>query len=283
MRSGLVVLCLALASCGTTGGPSGAGGGSGGNGGAGGSGGSGGSGGNSSGALCDAQNKCPAGQFCFNGICAIGCQSNGDCASDQYCDTMDLGPPYFCKNKTVQTCPSVPCASNQECKNGLCAAKPPPNPPMCMPRPDGNDGCDTYSLCFPEADGMTASCYGFPPCAQDGTCPSGLVGAVCNQGYIPNKGRMCLTGACRDQSHCPANWKCLRRSTDVLGSCSAGEVNDPCLADGDCQSGICFSISPNFPAQCSSGAAGAQCRVDSDCTSNSCDNPGGPQFVGACN
>ncbi|MBL8951930.1 MAG: hypothetical protein JNK82_14200 [Myxococcaceae bacterium] len=267
--------------CGTTGG-GGAGGGSG----TAGSGTGGGSGSAGSGefGLCSAANKCPSGQFCFNGVCAIGCQSNGDCATDQYCDTMDLGPPFFCKNKTVSTCPTVACAENQECKNGLCAAKPAPNAPACMPRPDGMDGCDKYSLCLPGDNGGDAVCYGFPACAQDGSCPTGLVGAVCNAGYIPNKGRMCLTGACRDATHCPSQWKCVRDTTDVLGSCSAGRVNDFCLVDADCQSNICYSAGgPGFPALCSSGAPNQPCRENGDCASGSCDQPGGPAFPGFCN
>ena len=49
---------------------------------------------------CGSANKCPAGEFCFNGLCAEGCNSNGDCAQDQYCDTSWMR----CTNKVVATC-----------------------------------------------------------------------------------------------------------------------------------------------------------------------------------
>lgn len=225
-----------------------------GGGGAGGGGSTGGGNGSNQQAPCSASNKCPAGQFCFNGLCAVGCQSNGDCAADQYCDTADLGPPYFCKNKTVSSCPATPCASNQECRQGLCSARLEPNAASCTPRQDFNDGCDKYAICYDEDDEgpKNAYCYSFPPCPQDGRCPVGLEGAVCNEQYIPNKGRFCITGACKDVSNCPAEWKCVKQTANqVLGFCSSGGPNAPCFSNADCLSNNCF-------------------------------NPGGPGFMGFC-
>lgn len=219
-------------------------------GGGGGTGGGGGGGGGSS-ALCSASNKCPAGQFCFNGLCAMGCNSNGDCAADQYCDTADLGPPYFCKNKTVTSCPSTPCASNQQCINSVCSAKPDPSA-SCTPRPDFNDGCDKYSVCDdPDDDGPEpTTCYSFPACPETGACPVGMTGAVCNDGYIPNKGRFCMIGACKDASHCPSDWKCVKTSQNaVLGACSSGQPFSPCASNDDCVSGNCFT-QPGFIGMC---------------------------------
>ncbi|MCP4501629.1 MAG: hypothetical protein GY822_16850 [Deltaproteobacteria bacterium] len=69
--------------------------------------------------LCSNSDPCPAGQFCFNDLCAIGCLSNGDCASDQYCDTEGS---MRCVNRVVETCPQTACEANQDCVDGYCVA-----------------------------------------------------------------------------------------------------------------------------------------------------------------
>ncbi|ADO72567.1 uncharacterized protein STAUR_4789 [Stigmatella aurantiaca DW4/3-1] len=100
--------------------------------------------------LCSASVKCPDGQFCFNGICALGCTSNSNCGNDMYCDTQDQGPLYFCKNKSVPTCSSdSQCAASQMCLKGFCSLKPPEVKPACDPDKAGaaNDGCDKYAIC----------------------------------------------------------------------------------------------------------------------------------------
>ncbi len=141
--------------------------------------------------LCSSDDPCPAGQFCFNGLCAIGCLSNGDCAADQYCDTEGSGR---CVNREVTTCPQSPCESNQDCVDGYCVAT--ATPASCTPSADGNDGCDDYSLCldFSDTDSPDYRCTSFPACPADGACPTGEIGAVCNDGHIPGKGRICLSG-----------------------------------------------------------------------------------------
>jgi hypothetical protein len=200
--------------------------------------------------FCSSSKPCPDGQFCFNGTCAPGCQTNGNCASDQYCDTED-GPPYFCKNKTVSSCPATPCGEGFDCVSGLCTAKQEQRE-QCSPRPDFNDGCDKYSVCYDEdEDGPTAaSCYSFPACAEDGSCPVGQFGAVCNDGYIPNKGRFCMPATCKDASHCPSNWKCVRfQENQVLGICSSGGAGSFCQTAADCTSGTCSAM-PGFPGIC---------------------------------
>jgi hypothetical protein len=202
--------------------------------------------------LCSATQKCPAGQWCFNGLCAPGCNSNQDCAADQYCDTKDA-QPYFCKNKTVSSCPSTPCQSNQECRNGLCTAASSEPSSGCTPSPSFNDSCDKYSVCVDEDEEgpRAAGCLSFPPCPENGVCPVGIGGAVCNEKYIPNKGRFCMPGACSNATHCPADWKCVRQTTNqILGFCSAGGPYALCFLPTDCLSGICNIPAPGFPGMC---------------------------------
>lgn len=195
---------------------------------------------------CDAGNPCPDGQFCFNGICAIGCNSDGDCASNQYCDTDG---DRLCHNKTVETCPETPCAEGQECVNGFCSAG---ATETCMAMPNGEDGCAKNELCIAEPDKEESyKCYAFPACAADDTCPVGSNGAVCNTGLLPNKDRICLVGACADAAeHCPPDDKCVKFTGEQIGSCSSGAFGDLCNVAADCVSNMCNVFIPGQPGIC---------------------------------
>lgn len=263
LRRVVPLLVLALSGCdqvvmlgdGGTGGGAATGGGGGTTGGGGGT--TGGGGGNTGGGsglepfICSASKPCPSGQFCFNGLCALGCQTNANCAADQYCDTEF---DHLCHNKTVPTCAvSTECASSQVCISGFCSTPPPVT--QCDPNQvaSGNDGCDQNSLCVDPSETQAADpkCYTFPACAQDKTCPVGLQGAVCNDGLIPNKARVCLTGLCRSAANCPSSWTCVKfNSADVLGVCSNRGFGSPCTGPGECQSGNCVMGLPGLPGIC---------------------------------
>ncbi len=198
--------------------------------------------------ICSSSNPCPDGQFCWNGLCALGCNSNDDCADDQYCDTEF---DRLCHNMTVATCPDTPCAEGQVCRDGLCST--PPVQSDCTPRLDGEDGCDAYSICLEEDDEST-SCYSFPACDHEGNCPTGTIGAVCNNGIIPNKAHICLTGLCQEVGHCPSSWGCVKLSTDVVGACSDGQFGALCLGEADCQPGLdCVQAMPGSYGMCQPG------------------------------
>ena len=207
--------------------------------------------------LCNSTNACPSGQFCFNGICAIGCTSNANCASDQYCDTAEDGPVSYCKNKTVPTCTGdSQCAVSQLCLHGFCSVKPPENKPACDPDKAGSaeDGCDKYAICTdPNEENSTkqdAYCASFPPCPESGVCPTGQFGAVCNDGYLPAKGRFCMEGLCKTNSNCPSAWNCVKPFANaVLGFCSSGAPGMPCENNTQCASGSCMAP-PGFTGAC---------------------------------
>lgn len=207
--------------------------------------------------LCNAANACPSGQFCFNGICALGCTSNANCAADQYCDTAETGPISYCKSKTVATCTGdAQCAASQLCLKGFCSVKPPEQKPVCDPEKAGSaeDGCDKYSICSDpnEENGSAqdAYCASFPPCPESGVCPTGQFGAVCNDGYLPAKGRFCMEGLCKTNANCPSNWSCVMPYANaVLGFCSSGAPGMPCTGNAQCASGSCFS-NPGFAGVC---------------------------------
>lgn len=207
-------------------------------------------GGDLSALLCSGSNPCPSGQFCFNGLCAIGCQTNANCAADQYCQTDGDG---LCHNKVVTTCPEVACASSQVCTMGFCST--PPQPTQCDPSQvvNGNDNCDSKSICIDPANtqAQDPKCYTFPACAEDKTCPVGTYGALCNDGLIPNKGLICITGVCKENKHCPKNWNCVRGNpNDVAGYCSNGALGAPCSMPSHCTSGNCQVLLPGAPGFC---------------------------------
>lgn len=192
---------------------------------------------------------CPDGQFCFNGLCALGCNSNQDCAEDQYCATDE---DRLCHNKQVPECSSDDeCGGNQVCTKGYCSAQP-ETADECEPSPDGNDGCGEYAVCVEEESGNT--CYTLPKCSAEGTCPTGQAGAVCNDGHIPNKAEICLLGLCEDTSNCPDGWSCQKASdSQVLGYCwsgGGGGTGSQCETDSDCDSGNCQGSDSPGPGIC---------------------------------
>lgn len=196
------------------------------------------------GALCSTESPCPDGQFCFNGLCAIGCNSQADCADSQYCDTEF---DRLCHDKVVTVCPDTPCADSQVCQSGFCST--PPVSTVCEIRPDGNDGCASNAICI-ENDQEMPQCYSFPACPEDGVCPTGIFGAVCNDGIFPDKGHICLTSLCQNGSHCPAEHSCIKGTGAVVGNCSNGSIGSVCLNEGDCQNGSCVGGLAGAPGIC---------------------------------
>ena len=179
---------------------------------------------------CSNDTPCPDGQFCWNGLCALGCTNNGDCADDQYCDTTSM----LCHNSEVPSCGSIDdCAGDQICVDGLCTTV---DDTSCE-FGGSPDGCESNAVCL--EDGADTVCYTMPACSEDGTCPTGLVGAVCNDGYLPDKDRVCLLGACQSDTHCPDLWSCIAPGGAVLGTCSSGALGMPCIDGDDCNSGQC--------------------------------------------
>jgi hypothetical protein len=205
--------------------------------------------------MCSRQNPCPAGQFCFNGLCAPGCMADQDCAANQYCDTLMQVSAHMCVNREVPTCSAnADCASNQTCVMGLCSAQ--SEPKECTQRPDGQDGCDAYSICLDVGEGEQEenACVSFPPCPADGACPVGQIGSVCNDGDIPGKARICLTSLCKSGANCPAAFQCLMFGGGTLGMCSDGSFGMPCLQATDCAQGLtCLGAMAGVPGFCMPG------------------------------
>jgi hypothetical protein len=201
---------------------------------------------------CSAAQPCPSGQTCVNGQCTVvnnppACSATQPCPSGQTC----VNGQCTVVNNPPACSASVPCPSGKVCVSGICSAPPPTT--QCTPRPDGLDGCSSTSVCMDpdEAGPQAPACYAFDACNEQGRCPTGLFGAVCNQSYIPNKARFCIPGFCADNLDCPTDWACVKYpSTEVLGTCSNRGPGSMCTKNSECLSGVCNQPQPGFPGSC---------------------------------
>ncbi|MHB8420810.1 MAG: hypothetical protein ACYDCL_22270 [Myxococcales bacterium] len=205
---------------------------------------------------------CPKGQFCFDGLCAIGCLADSDCSSSQYCDTQWS---HLCQDEQVPSCSSSSgCQGGQQCVEGLCTAaltQQPASP--CNPNVNlasgQSDGCDATSVCLQAKDSNgnpTGSpyCETFPACGAPGSnpeCPVGQYGALCNDGYLSAKGRFCMPSLCKTQGNCPSGWGCVTfPSGPGLGACSNGSLGSVCDPNHPCQSGLSCEAELGSFGQC---------------------------------
>lgn len=185
---------------------------------------------------CETDAACAERERCSNGTCAPLCAGDGDCHPTEYCDASGDGA---CHPRVLAPCPEVECAASQTCVQGYCTTPP---ERACAPG-ESKDGCGPSEVCVADPNGTLAEgqmCYPVPHCAEDGSCPPGELGAVCNDGAFPDKYDVCLIGRCRSGAHCPAGRSCVAAG-DGLGVCSDGALGAPCTADEHCATGSCFA------------------------------------------
>jgi hypothetical protein len=140
------------------------------------------------------------------------------------------------------------CPNELVCIAGACT---PPGGALCSPDAlPFQDGCASDELCFEDPstsneEEFVFRCFALPPCPAEEPCPITELGAVCNDGLVAGKDRVCLLGMCTDsESHCPNEWKCIADAPGNLGQCSDGTFGMPCALDADCNSGNCLFAFP---------------------------------------
>lgn len=117
------------------------------------------------------------------------------------------------------------------------------------------DGCTKTALCQREVlldDGgyctganCPAHCYEAVPCNPDGTCATGVNGALCNDGLFPQKARVCVPSFCRSVANCPASFRCVGvGAVMAAGFCSSGAPGQPCTQPSECASASCLLFGP---------------------------------------
>jgi hypothetical protein len=200
----------------------------------------------SGGQVCQpGNNSCGSGSRCQNGICARTCSSSAACDPGQYC--LGAAPDDVCAAVQPSGCQvDEQCPWPQLCIYGLCAApelRADGGREQCISPADGgvDDGCARDAFCLGSLQGNV--CLGAPACGQDGKCPPGSFGALCNNGtnpdggqILPGKGRICLFGACITNNECPTRARCFRSQPgSVIGTCTYGLTGDPCFSNADCQ------------------------------------------------
>jgi hypothetical protein len=191
---------------------------------------------------CSMAMPCSPGKTCVNGLCEKGCNSDADCAADEYCA---LSNGQVCQPQTLTACPATPCAPTQVCVEGVCGTEPTGMP--CGPNPFGGDGCMNDALCLGnvEVDGMMQTqsiCFVVPSCSASHPCTPGGMGAVCSTGLIMGK-NLCIPGGCTADQNCPASWHCVPPvGTSGYGRCTDGATGHPCGKASDCKPGLtCYT------------------------------------------
>jgi hypothetical protein len=112
----------------------------------------------------------------------------------------------------------------------------------------------------------------------------GSAGAICNDGIVPNKARICLTGYCQTGAHCPAAWHCVRyASNDPVGACANGANLMPCNGAADCAAAnhCAKGSATDDMGFCTDGKMGSFCGENTDCLSGTC-AAGIPGMTGVC-
>jgi hypothetical protein len=107
---------------------------------------------------------------------------------------------------------------------------------------DANDGCGSDAICLQllSGGGANVQCRGMPACAQNGGCPVGPFGAVCNVRpdggrLIEGKQRICLYGYCTGPIDCASAQHCVfEPDSGSIGQCYSGVTGSPCNTSQDC-------------------------------------------------
>jgi hypothetical protein len=190
----------------------------------------------------DTQNfpPCAAGTTCVNRICLPTCDA-GWCAAGTYCEGP--APEDVCAPVAPIACSrESDCPNPQVCLAGLCSS-----PQLradggyqgCVLNSEPNDACGNDAVCFQLCTDTACvnrvnRCVGLPACGQDGGCPQGTLGSICNDGrnpdggqLFPGKQRICLLSYCMKDTDCNAAAHCFFGAPALLGRCNFGNAGDP--------------------------------------------------------
>ena len=189
---------------------------------------------------------CGAGTVCNNGTCTPTCAADGTgCPTGTYCEGTDPGR-QVCAPNALTTCTSDQnCPLPQFCRSGLCLS-------VELRRDGGfqgcllgaaDDACAGEAICLQSQTSTTVlnNCIGMPACPQDGICPVGNYGSVCNDlpdgggRLFANKQRICLFSFCNTTANCPQGDACfLPTKGKLAGQCQSGSPGDLCFSQADC-------------------------------------------------
>jgi hypothetical protein len=208
---------------------------------------------------------CPTGTACQNGNCVPTCPPGTACPAGQYC--LGTAPmDQVCAPTSPTLCTSLyDCPTPQNCLIPLCTALEPQADGgatfLCNPDGSVDDKCATDAICLVllSSNGLAnVQCRGMPACGQNGSCPVGQFGAVCNVQpdggrILPGKERICLFGFCSSNQDCAGNF-CVHNPDASVGGCYSGFTGSPCNTSTDCfHDGGCIGADAGVWGACDAG------------------------------
>ena len=207
-----------------------------------------------------ASDRCPAGQYCVEGMnaCAPGCRNDAACAT-----TADGGMAREARcNPTTRAC--VECVTDDHCAAGnLCVGN------ACVPGCSATRGCPTGRSC----------CEGACVDPQTSIAHCGACGTRCT---VAGGAAVCMNGAC-------GVGMCTAPNANCDGDASNGCETDTRTSLAHCGGcGMACATRPNTAATCMGGACSYTCNPGfSDCDgdpSNGCevDTRTSTSHCGAC-
>ena len=132
---------------------------------------------------CATDEDCDRGR-CQAGVCldmggpdGTGCESQGDCATGQYC--------------AAGVCVGGTCETNEDCSGGLCI----PAINQCLGGNPGNDRCMEDDDCNPGEQCIFGICIGTGP-VEDGDTSGDEPGVECRADRDCENGEQCIMGLC---------------------------------------------------------------------------------------
>jgi hypothetical protein len=167
---------------------------------------------------CQTAADCPAGQVCSFlpgdpvGACLEQCNADGDCAADDFCDSLRRCLPRCDPGHACSGTELICDADDQAGLNGQSFSGPSPGAVWCYQCLAGSD-CPVGLACLGQ---FCLPCIGDGGCASDEVCSGNVCRARC------------------DVTSCPAGEVC-----DTLGTASAGsDVCFECVTALDCPHGV---------------------------------------------
>ncbi len=235
---------------------------------------------------------CPDGQGCSNGACQVTCGNECVLGSTRCAP----GGVQTCGNNDPDPCtdwgPTAPCAGDQVCSNGQCAATCSDECPAGATRCSANgvESCGNFDADACSEWGLAA------PCGAGQVCSNGACAATCNDECVAGSvqcagngfqvcgehdGDRCLDWGpvvpCQDGTSCSAG-VCSQFCTDecAVGAtrCGGGGVQSCGNFDND----NCQEWGPAIPCdaaqECANGRCAANCADECANGETRCDGPG---------
>ncbi len=224
---------------------------------------------------CMQPTDCKSGD-CLSLVCTA-CGIDTDCATTEFCDTLNAGGTCAPKKPGGQLCGGDDQCTTNACADGIC----------CDMACNGTcEGClmsltgiadGTCSAIIPGTPAPPGQCPIAPPCGADGNCDQGGNCEVTDTGVNcapPGCSGSLFTaaGLCDGEGDCiePQPMQC----PNAFSCQSNMTCNMSCAGDGACENGF-FCVNPGPTGTCAAmGNGGTSCTANDQCSSMLCGTVG---------